>query len=413
MRKKFGGILAVISVLVLLGACAMSQPVMNVDQAPIASNKPKPSMDEIRQAIVRAGSGLGWQMDADKTGHVTGRLLLRTHVAVVDVDYTQAVYSIKYRESTNLDYAEGKFHKNYNGWIQNLDKAIMVQLQIRCCYASSDVRPAHMGNVSDYPAGALTREATSSPPALLAVVIPAYNEASTIRDVAMRALREVERVIVVDDGSEDGTAAALHGLPVTVLCNPRNLGKAASLRRGMLRALEERVSAVVSRDAAGPHPPQPNPRLHAAPQRDPQSIVVGARLHEKARMPRARYLANRFANFWIAWAAGYPISDSQSGFRLYPASVLRAIDIRHDTSPGFVFESAVLINAARVGVTSIAVGIPAIYKPGARPSHFRPVTDILLITRMVAWKLITRGLDLPGLVRSRRSPDRTRQTHVV
>ena len=55
--------------------------------------------------------------------------IARPDVAVVDIDYTQTTYSIKYNESTNLDYDGEKIHKNYNGWIQNLDKAIKVQLQ--------------------------------------------------------------------------------------------------------------------------------------------------------------------------------------------------------------------------------------------------------------------------------------------
>jgi glycosyltransferase involved in cell wall biosynthesis len=247
----------------------------------------------------------------------------------------------------------------------------------------------------------------------IAVVIPAFNEAPTIRDIVVRALRQAERIIVVDDGSVDGTGAALQGLPVTVLCNPANLGKAASVRRGMLRALMDGASAVVTLDADAQHEPEDIPRLVAAHVRNPDAIIVGARLHEKDKMPRARYLANRFANFWIAWAAGYPISDSQSGFRLYPAALLSAIDIRNDKSPGFVFESAVLINAARVGVTSVAVGISALYPAGARESHFRPVLDVLLITRMVAWKLLSRGFNIPGLLRSRRCTDRAHQSHMA
>ena len=273
-----------------------------------------------------------------------------------------------------------------------------------------------MGSVSDCPVEALDREygrtASGSQP-YLAVVIPAFNEAPTIRDIATRALRQVERVIVVDDGSDDGTGAAVQGLPVTVLRNPTNLGKAASLRRGMVRALVDGASAVVTLDADAQHEPEDIPRLVAAHLRNPQAIIVGARLHQKTRIPRSRYLANRFANFWIAWAAGYPISDSQSGFRLYPATLLSAIDIRNDRSPGFVFESAVLINAARLGVTSVPVGIPAIYHSGARASHFRPVVDVLLITRMVAWKLLSRGFNIPGLLRSRRCSDRAHQSHMA
>ena len=243
----------------------------------------------------------------------------------------------------------------------------------------------------------------------IAVVIPAFNEAQTIRDIAARALRHVECVIVVDDGSDDGTAVALQGLPVIVLRNETNVGKAASLRRGMVHALSEGAGAVVTLDADGQHEPEDIPRLFAAHLRHPDAIVIGARTRGREAAPRARYFANRFADFWIGLAAGYRMSDSQSGFRLYPASVLAAIDIRNDTSRGFVFESAVLIDAARAGVGSVAVGISAIYHTGTRPSHFRPVADVLLITRMVAWKLLSG----PGLRRSRPSPVEAQQSHLA
>lgn len=238
-----------------------------------------------------------------------------------------------------------------------------------------------------------------------AVVIPAFNESATIRDVVTRTLRQVERVIVVDDGSNDGTAAALEDLPVTVLRNPVNLGKAAGLRRGMEHALREGVAVAITLDGDGQHEPEEIPRLIAAHLKRPGAIVIGARLHEKTRIPRARYLANRFANFWIAWAAGYPLIDSQSGFRLYPASLLHAIDVTRNKSAGFVFESEILIDAARIGVRSVAVPIAAIYRAQARPSYFRPCVDVLLITRMVAWKLLSRGLDILGLIKSLRSQD--------
>jgi hypothetical protein len=126
MLSKAAGIFMVASGLLLAG-CA-TQPIQNV-QAPVATTKPKPSMDEVRQAIVRAGSGLGWQIKPEKPGHLVGTLALRTHVAVVDINHTQTDYSIKYRDSTNLDYKDGQIHRNYNGWIQNLDKAIKIQLQ--------------------------------------------------------------------------------------------------------------------------------------------------------------------------------------------------------------------------------------------------------------------------------------------
>ena len=111
----------------LLAGCT-SKPIYNVVEAPIGAAKPNPSMEEISRAIVRAGAGLGWQMTPNQPGHITGRLALRTHVAVVDINYTPKTYSIKYRDSTNLDYTGTSIHRNYNGWIQNLDKAIRAQI---------------------------------------------------------------------------------------------------------------------------------------------------------------------------------------------------------------------------------------------------------------------------------------------
>jgi glycosyltransferase involved in cell wall biosynthesis len=236
----------------------------------------------------------------------------------------------------------------------------------------------------------------------LAGVIPAYNEVATIRDVAERTLAQLPEVIVVDDGSTDGTADALAGLPVTLVRNPRNLGKAASLWRGISLALAEGAQAVVTLDADGQHRPEDIPRLLAAHRRDTAALVVGARLHDGAKIPAERYYANRFANFWIAWAAGQRVQDSQSGFRVYPAPLLLALPPRVRHAAGFVFESEALIEAGRRGTRLEWVPIPAIYQARGRPSHFRPIVDVALITRMVAWKLLSRGLDLRGLVRSLR-----------
>ena len=232
-----------------------------------------------------------------------------------------------------------------------------------------------------------------------AVVIPAYNEAATIRGVAERALAQIPRVIVVDDGSGDGTAAALEGLPVTLVRNPRNLGKAASLWRGMALALAVEASGVVTLDGDGQHRPEDIPRLLAAHRRDPDALIVGARLHDVRRIPADRYYANRFANFWIGWAAGQRIEDSQSGFRVYPASLLCALPPRLGHAASFVFESEVLIEAGRRGVRLAWVPVPAIYEPGARRSHFRPVADVALITRMVVGKLVSSRLTLRRLLR--------------
>ena len=234
----------------------------------------------------------------------------------------------------------------------------------------------------------------------VAVVIPAYNEAATIRNVVTRALAQCERVVVVDDGSTDGTAQRLSGLGATVLRHDANRGKAAALCSGFECALAGDIDAVITLDGDGQHLPEDIPRIVAAAEKSPERIIIGSRVANCAAFPKQRYYANCTASFWISWAAGYRIDDSQSGFRLYPASLLRRLRLPHDHAHGFVFESEVLIEAANLGVYSESVTIEAIYAVHARASHFRAVVDVLRIARMVAWKLLSRAMYPQGFVRA-------------
>lgn len=236
------------------------------------------------------------------------------------------------------------------------------------------------------------------------VLIPAYNEAATIRDLVERALKIVPNVVVVDDGSDDETASQLNNLPVTLLRNEHNLGKAASLWKGFDYALAHDAQFVVTLDGDGQHHPEDISRLLATAQKFPDSMVIGARLHDKQNFPPRRYYANQFARFWISWAAGYPIADTQSGFRVYPATLLRRLTRRDVSWNGFVFESEILIAAGNIGVQSVAVSIPGIYPKLARASHFRPVHDIARIVLMVTGRLLRRGMHPVGLWHSLRTP---------
>ena len=235
------------------------------------------------------------------------------------------------------------------------------------------------------------------------VVIPAYNEGATVRDVAARTRRYCSHVIVVDDGSTDGTADVLAGLDVMLLRNEQNRGKADSLWRGFDEALTQGASAVITLDADGQHAPEEIPSFLMAMSRHPDAFLIGARGGRHRQHSRWRYFANRTADFWISWAAGRPLEDSQSGFRLYPSQVLRRLTLKHGPTRSFVFESEVLIEAARQGVDCLHIPISVVPRRGPRASHFRPIVDIVRITRMVAWKILCKGFYLQGLLTSIRS----------
>lgn len=239
----------------------------------------------------------------------------------------------------------------------------------------------------------------------IAIVIPAYNEEHTIIDVCRRALEHSNYVIVVNDGSLDQTLQKVQSLSdsnttnsnLILLSNKTNLGKAATLWKGMQHAQQLGIDAVITLDADGQHCPKDIPRFIEMAKQQPNNIIIGARLADKESIPAKRYYANKFANFWLSWAAGYIIDDSQSGFRLYPSSLIAKLNPDTQRSKSFVFESEVLIKASQLGFMSIPIKIEAIYNANARPSHFRGVTDILLITKMVAASLISRAMYPAGL----------------
>jgi len=127
--KTARGLAVSIALVAFLAACRIA-PVYDVSNSPVPmSGNVRPSADNVQKAIVRAGTTLGWKITPVKPGQMEGRLELRDHVAVVTIDYDATKYSITYKNSTNLNYDGTNIHKNYNGWIQNLDKGIQTQLQ--------------------------------------------------------------------------------------------------------------------------------------------------------------------------------------------------------------------------------------------------------------------------------------------
>ena len=234
--------------------------------------------------------------------------------------------------------------------------------------------------------------------AKIAVVIPAFNEALAIRSVVSEALKFCPDVFVIDDGSSDETAKCIADLPVRLIQHQQRMGKGRSLKDAMQTAFAAGFDAVISIDGDGQHSSEDIPQMVRAHCMHPKTILLCARLIDRGTQPGIRRFANHFADFWISWACGQPIVDSQCGQRLYPKSVMNHIDAPQ--TDGFAFESEVLINACRAGFTVATVPIRARYHSGRRASHFQPLNDVARLGRMIFKKLLLRGLALPSLYRS-------------
>jgi glycosyltransferase involved in cell wall biosynthesis len=243
----------------------------------------------------------------------------------------------------------------------------------------------------------------------VAVVIPALNESLRIREVVEGALAQCPRVIVVDDGSDDGTGERLAGLPVTLLRHPRRMGKGACLRDGFREAARQGACGVLTMDGDGQHAAADIPRLIDAGNRHPGDVIIGARLRKRATQPIYRRIGNDFGDWGISWACGLRIVDSQSGQRLYPHAVFTLPDVPGE---GFVFEAQLLISATRVaGAGIVSVPIETRYAAAGAPVHFRKsyfrlVRDLREIVSHVATQILERGDVLAEYRQTRARPPR-------
>ena len=165
----------------------------------------------------------------------------------------------------------------------------------------------------------MPRDGSADP--ICTVLIPAYNEAGTIRGIVQGVLAHVDRVLVISDGSTDGTVAELAGLPVEVLAHAENRGKGARLAEGLEHAFRQGAECVLTLDADGQHDPAEIPNFLAALRDRPQCLILGDRLGDHGPMPRRRAASIAFGDFFISWAAGRPMRDCQCGMRIYPAGL--------------------------------------------------------------------------------------------
>ena len=221
-----------------------------------------------------------------------------------------------------------------------------------------------------------------------AVLIPAYDCAATIGPVVEGARRHVSRVLVVDDGSHDDTAARAATAGAEVLRQPVNAGKGEALRAGFARLAADGVTHVLTMDGDGQHLADEIPLMLAASAAAPAALIVGERRIGDQEVTPMRLFGNRFANRWVEIACGQALPDTQSGFRVYPLASTQRLGAR---AGRFAFETEVLIRAARAGIEIRSVPVAVYYPPAAeRVSHYRPWGDTLRIIVVVVGLILRK-----------------------
>jgi glycosyltransferase involved in cell wall biosynthesis len=219
----------------------------------------------------------------------------------------------------------------------------------------------------------------------VAALIPAYQAAPTVGDVVRRTRAQLDHVLVIDDGSTDDGAGEAARAGAEVLAHAVNRGKGAALETGFRALLEGGFQAVVTLDADAQHLPEEIPKLLSGADRGGDGragadLVLGTRDHLFAQMSAVRRLSNRISSRLISIAAGAPLSDVQTGFRLYGRRLLEEIGLQ---GSGFEAETAVVVRAVRQGFRVLAVPVRMGVVDGRGTSHYRPLLDSLRIARAV------------------------------
>ena len=225
-----------------------------------------------------------------------------------------------------------------------------------------------------------------------AIVIPVYNHGSQVGAVIERALEFQMPLVVVDDGSTDQTPQVLARFEgLRIITHPRNLGKGAALISGLEEAARFARWAVTI-DADGQHDPADVVHLFEVLPAGSRPLVVGKRegLTKAAGAPLSSRFGRRFSNFWVAVSGGPHLTDTQSGFRLYPLP--ETINLR-PKARRFNFEVEILVLARRAGLPVLEIPVRSIYPPKKeRVSHFRPWSDFwrnaFTFTRLIASRIL-------------------------
>ncbi|MBB77564.1 MAG: glycosyltransferase [Crocinitomicaceae bacterium] len=213
------------------------------------------------------------------------------------------------------------------------------------------------------------------------ILIPTYNNENTLCDVVDRVINILPdyTLIIVNDGSTDSTFEKLssYGTKIDLISYTQNKGKGYALKLGFKRALILGFDNVITIDSDNQHFPEDIPLLLSESKKHPGKLIIGNRDMNQKGIPGKSSFGNKFSNFWFKLETWVSLSDTQSGFRLYP---LKPINNMRFFSKKFEFEIEVIVRLAWKNVGFRSVPVRVNYNIKDRVSHFRPMHDFLRIS---------------------------------
>ena len=211
------------------------------------------------------------------------------------------------------------------------------------------------------------------------VIVPTYNNEKTLSKVISEILKISSNIIVINDGSTDSTSHVLENYTnkITLITHSKNQGKGRALRNGFQHAINNGFHYAITIDSDGQHYPEDIYQFLNEITVNPESLVVGARDMTQDGIPKKSSFGNKFSNFWFWTETGISLSDTQTGFRLYPLDKIKNITFLTNK---FEFEIEILVRLAWRDVSVKEIPIKVKYDKYERVSHFRPFQDFARIS---------------------------------
>lgn len=200
------------------------------------------------------------------------------------------------------------------------------------------------------------------------VIIPTYNERENIHDivVAVLSLPITFEVLVIDDGSPDGTAEIIKSLQAEfpdrlhLIERTGKLGLGTAYIRGFKYALKNGYDYIYEMDADFSHNPEDLIKLYKACAEDGNDLAIGSRYIQGVNVvnwPMGRVLMSYFASVYVQLITGIPIKDTTAGFKCYHKNVLKAIDPEKITFIGYAFQIEMKFTAWKHGFKIVEIPI--------------------------------------------------------